>query len=170
VIGSKALTPRAAVLCGVCAGVAGTGAMTLWQTISAKLQETEESESETPPADPWEQAPAPAKVAKRVSEGVFDKDVSAELIPTLSNVMHWAYGTSWGAIYSIAVAGRPGATVRRGAIFGAAVWGSSYLQLVPMGIYQPPWKYQPQELALDLSYHFVYGLGVALAFELLERR
>ncbi|MFL5859170.1 MAG: hypothetical protein ACJ780_00060 [Solirubrobacteraceae bacterium] len=27
------------------------------------------------------------------------------------------------------------------------------------GLYQPPWKYSPQQLALDLSHHLVYGVG-----------
>ena len=54
-----------------------------------------------------------------------------------------------------------GLTVRR----GAAVFAT----LVPLGIYEPPWKYPPKELAIDLSYHLVYGLGVAGAYRLLER-
>ena len=49
------------------------------------------------------------------------------------------------------------------------MWGVSYATLVPLGIYEPPWKYPPKELAIDLSYHLVYGLGVAAAYRLLER-
>ncbi len=47
--------------------------------------------------------------------------------------------------------------------------GFSYATLVPLGIYEPPWKYPPKELAIDLSYHLVYGLGVAGAYRLIER-
>jgi hypothetical protein len=39
---------------------------------------------------------------------------------------------------------------------------------VPLGIYKPPWKYPPQELGLDLSYHLVYGAGVAAAYAALQ--
>jgi len=40
----------------------------------------------------------------------------------------------------------------------------------PLGIYEPPWRYPPKELAIDLSYHLVYGLGVAGTYRLLEQR
>jgi len=45
----------------------------------------------------------------------------------------------------------------------------SYVQLVPMGLYDPPWKTPPQELALDLSYHLAYGVGVAGAYRLVTQ-
>lgn len=51
-------------------------------------------------------------------------------------------------------------------MFGTGVWLVSYLTLVPMGLYQPPWRYPPGELALDLSYHLAYGVGTGVAFEL----
>jgi hypothetical protein len=162
--------PLRAVLRGAVAGGFGTAAMTAWQTLSAKLQGSVEQERPGERSnDPWADAPAPAKVAKRISEAVLGRGVSPELIPLLSNVMHWAYGAGWGAVYGLTVAGRPAAALRRGATFGATVWGSSYLELVPMGIYEPPWKYELQELALDLSYHMAYGLGTAIAFKVLER-
>ncbi len=56
-----------------------------------------------------------------------------------------------------------------GAAFGTGAWAASYAELVPLGIYQPPWRYPAKELALDLSYHLVYGLAVAGAFAVLER-
>ena len=46
----------------------------------------------------------------------------------------------------------------------------SYAQLVPMGIYEPPWRYPVRELATDLSYHLVYGSAVAEAFGALNGR
>jgi hypothetical protein len=36
-------------------------------------------------------------------------------------------------------------------------------------VYQPPWKYPAKELAVDLSYHVVYGLAVAAAYAALDR-
>lgn len=151
---------------GLVAGVVGTAAMTAWQELSAKLQSSgEDGTQQAHPQDPWENASAPAQVAKRVSEVVFGREISSDLIPVLTNVMHWAYGTGWGAVYGL-VTGSNGKRrpLRRGALFGAGVWMTSYAQLVPMGLYEPPWKYAPTELAMDLSYHLVYGAGVGLAF------
>jgi hypothetical protein len=167
---SRLRSPLGAVAGGIVAGVLGTAAMTAWQTAAAKLRSSEPSESQAEePKDPWEQASAPAKLAKRIGEGVFHREVSADLIPLLTNAMHWGYGTGWGAVYAIATTGRRRSTIRRGAAFGAIMWASSYAQLVPIGLYAPPWTYEPQELALDLSYHLVYGTGVALALKTIDR-
>jgi hypothetical protein len=52
----------------------------------------------------------------------------------------------------------------RGLRLGVAAWTASYAQLVPLGLYEPPWRYPAEELALDLSYHLVYGAAVAEAW------
>lgn len=154
---------------GAMAGVAGTAGMTAWQELSAKLQSSSGGESEgSGPTDPWEQAPAPAKVGRLLLRAL-GYDVPASQIDLLTNVMHWGYGTTWGALYG-AVAGnaareRP---LGRGLGFGSLVWIMSYVQLVPLGIYDPPWTYSPQELAMDLSYHLAYGAGLGTAGALLE--
>lgn len=171
-------TPLGEVARGIAAGVVGTGFMTLAQTLPAKLQSSDggSQDEQTPQQqegerDPWEQASMPAKVAKRVSEGVFEHEVPPERIPLLTHGMHWAYGTGWGAVYGIVRGSRAHqAPLRHGLLFGTAVWAMSYVQLVPMGIYEPPWKYAPKDIAMEVGYHLAYGLGVASAFGLLERR
>jgi len=52
--------------------------------------------------------------------------------------MHWGYGTTWGILYTLVRGTKEHSIVREGIAF---VWSASYLQLVPMGIYRPPWKY-----------------------------
>jgi hypothetical protein len=168
----KQLTPLEAVARGLAAGVVGTGFMTAWQETAAKLQSSLQNggPEPQPSEDPWDDASAPAKLAKRIGEGVFHKHVSPKLIPLLTNAMHWGYGTGWGTVYGLAAGSAqrsPG--LPAGAVFGTVVWMMSYVQLVPMGLYDPPWKTPPQELALDLSYHLVYGVGVAGAYRLIKR-
>jgi hypothetical protein len=162
----RTLVERAAR--GVLAGLAGTATMTAWQELSAKLQSSGGDGEASQPPDPWERAPAPAK-AGRLLLGAVGYDVPAERIDLLTNVMHWGYGTSWGAIYGAvmgnAAVDRP---LARGLAFGTWVWVMSYIQMVPLGIYEPPWKYSPQELAWDLSYHLAYGAGVGTAGALVE--
>lgn len=160
------VTPLGAVARGVLAGVAGTAAMTAWQELSARLQgdgKSDGGDSSAADRDPWESAPAPAKVAKRVLEGVFRKPVGPNRIELLTNVTHWGYGTAWGAVYGLVQGTVRANPVAHGLTFGAGVWAMSYVQLVPTGLYEPPWKYPPKTLALDASYHLVYGLGVGIA-------
>jgi hypothetical protein len=35
-----------------------------------------------------------------------------------------------------------------------------------MGLYEPPWKYAPADLAFDLSYHLAYGAGTSIGYRL----
>lgn len=59
--------------------------------------------------------------------------------------------------------------VRRGVRFGLGVWAASYVQLVPMGLSEPPWKYPAKDTAMELSYHLVYGVGVRVGFAAARR-
>jgi hypothetical protein len=171
------VTPLGAVARGLVAGATGTAVMTAWQELSMKLQGSGGTgdggggaEAAAPDQqDPWEQASAPARVACKVLTGVFGREVPPERIGLLTNVMHWGYGTSWGALYGLLQGTTPGPALRRGLLFGTGVWVMSYVTLVPMGLYQPPWKYPPKELALDLSYHLAYGTGVGAGYALVDR-
>jgi hypothetical protein len=135
--------------------------MTAWQELSSRLSGGGEGGGDAP-SDPWATAPAPAKVARKFATDVLGRDVSPDRIPLLTNLMHWGTGVGWGVAYGIAERALPGGTLRKGLAWGTTVWAASYAQLVPMGIYEPPWKYPPRVLGLDLSYHLVYGVGTGL--------
>jgi hypothetical protein len=173
---SRSQTPLGRIVRGIAAGVVGTGAMTLTQTLPARLQSSaggsadDETSRQQGPQDPWEQASAPAKVAKRISEGIFHHEVPPERIPLLTHGMHWSYGTGWGPVYGLALGRADAAPLRHGLLFGTAVWALSYVQLVAMGIYELPWKYARKDIAMEVGYHLAYGVGVAATFRLLDRR
>jgi hypothetical protein len=139
-------SPLGAVIRGVGAGAIGTLAMTAWQELAGRLGSSGgEGGSDAPSpqsSDPWEEAPVPAKVARRIGEGVLGR-VSSDLIPLLRNVMHRSYGTGWGIVYGIRAGSVPRSSVlRSGALFGTGVWVASY--------------------------HLVYGTGTSVGFELLD--
>ena len=165
-------TPLGAAARGLIAGVVGTAAMTLHQELVSKLRD---SGSDAGPSksdeqkDPWKSAPAPAVVARRILEGVFRREVPAEKIGLAANVMHWAYGVGWGAVFGLVAGSSENHPLKLAPPFGAAVWAASYAQLVPMGLYEPPWTYSPQTLANDLGYHLTYGVGVAAGYTLADR-
>ncbi len=148
---SKTPTPVGAVARGLAAGVAGTAAMTVYQTAVAKIRGTEASTT-------------PAEVGKRVIRGVFHRRFNEHQTPLLNNAMHWSYGTGWGTAYALTddVGNLPVAA--RGLAFGTMVWGASLLELPAMKLAPPVWDYPPLELTLDVSYHLVYGVAVAAAY------
>jgi uncharacterized membrane protein YagU involved in acid resistance len=157
----SALTTVAA---GLGAGAVGTLAMTGWQELSSRLMSNgSDSSSEDTPSDPWEQASVPAQVARKLAN-VVGIDPDPKRIPLLTNLMHWSYGTGWGPVYALLPKRRG-----NGLLFGAGVWLMSYVQLVPLGLYEPPWKYPLSQLGLDLSYHLVYGAGTEAGDALITR-
>lgn len=169
-------SPLAAIVQGLAAGLIGNAIFTAYQELQTKLQssESEESgeeneqqeESGGPPED-WSEASAPAQVGQRIVEGVFKRDVSTEQADLLTNVMHWLYGTSWGALYGVLeeTEHRP---VRNGVALAGAVMAADYTLLPAMKLYQPPWEYGPRTLGKDFANHVVYGLAVAGAYRALD--
>jgi hypothetical protein len=155
-----------ALLRGVVAGIAGTGVMTAYQLAVAKAQGKPLA---TPVPHRWADAPAPAQAAKKIADAVGQgRRFTREDVPLLTNAMHWLYGVTWGAFYGAAAGRSSPDPVAGGLAFGTGVWSASYAELVPLGVYEPPWKYPPKELSLDLSYHLVYGLAVDLAYDALD--
>jgi hypothetical protein len=147
---------------GLLAGVVGTGAMTAYQLAVRKARG---QRLDTPVPRTWAEAPAPAQVAKKAAElAGKPRAVTKRDVPKLTNLMHWGYGTFWGVAYGLAARRAQPRTLTGATVLGASLWGAAYAELAPLGIYEPPWKYPPQDLALDLSYHLVYGVGVAAAW------
>jgi len=148
-------TPLGAVARGLAAGAAGTAAMTVYQTAVAKLRGTEASTT-------------PAEVGKRVIRGVFHRRFDEGRTGLLNNAMHWSYGTSWGTVYALSDGVAGGPVIPRGLAFGGLVWGASLVELPAMKLAPPVWEYPPIELALDVSYHLVYGVAAAAAYAALR--
>ncbi len=152
-----------ALIRGLAAGVAGTAAMTAYQTIVSRIRGGGSSrEPET-----WDDAPAPAQVGRKALR-LVGVEVARDRIPLLTNVVHWSYGTFWGAVYGVAYAlGVEAPWLVTGIVFGLLVWLFGYVVLPLLRVYDPIWKYDAKTLALDASYHLVFGIGVAAAFRLL---
>ena len=134
------------LLKGVIAGIAGTGVMTAYQMGVAKLRGQPVG---TDVPHRWADAPAPAQVAKKAADAVGQGSrFTREDVPLLTNAMHWLYGIGWGAPV------RRGRTRSRAASPSAPASGAR-LRRYP-GL-RGAVEYPKRELALDLSYHLVYG-------------
>jgi uncharacterized membrane protein YagU involved in acid resistance len=114
----------------------------------------------------WENAPAPALVAKRLLESVVKHEVSPRYARFLNNATHWGFGLATGAGYGLLLGSRK-PKLWFGLPFGAAVWASGYVVFPQLGVYEPIWKYDLETLRKDLSAHLVFGTATAAAFCLL---
>jgi hypothetical protein len=167
-----ALTPIAAVACGIAAGAVGTLAMdALWfGRYKRGRGESDFLEWEfSSGLSSWDAAPAPALVGKRLVEGVFQRELPPGRAALVNNVTHWAYGALAGAQYGIVAGSLCAPRVCYGVPFGATIWATSYVILPAAKLYKPIWEYDRGTLAKDLSAHLVYGLATATSFEALRR-
>jgi len=155
-------TPLAAVAQGLCAGALGNAIFTAYQELVLKRGEDGPDRPKS-----WSETPEPAQVGRRVAEGVFKRSVPLANADLVTTVVHWLYGTSWGAVYGIIEE-----SVRRPLLSGVtlttAVMASDYTLLPAMKLYAPPWEYPPATLAKDFGNHLVYGLAVAGAYRALD--
>ena len=109
---------------GLVAGVAGTAAMTAAQLVAAKLRG---QDGGTPVPESWEDAPAPAQVAKKGAAALGEGDrIRREHVPALTNAMHWAYGVGWGAVYGLAARRARPTPVAGAAALGGGIWAAQY--------------------------------------------
>jgi hypothetical protein len=142
----------AAVGKGLFAGVVGTVAMTASSTIEMKLRGRPASS-------------APAAAASKVL-GVEPKGQSEEA--RFSSIVHWGYGTSWGAVRGlIGAAGLRG--LRANATHLGAVWGAEQAMLPALGVAPPFWEWEAKEVASDAFHHLVYASATGAAYALLDR-
>ncbi|WCO68167.1 hypothetical protein PO878_05440 [Iamia majanohamensis] len=116
----------------------------------------------------FDEASAPGQVGRRVA-GAVGVELPDAAAATTTNVVHWATGAQWGALYGLAAGrgGRPSPAL--GLLLGPTAWGSAYVLLGAAGIYEPIWTYDRETLARDLSAHLVFGLATAATYRLLDR-
>jgi hypothetical protein len=165
------MTPLAAVVWGLLAGVVGTASIDAVRYLTYRRGGGQDAPLawEFPPVDSWDKAPAPGLVVKRVAEGFTGKKIPDRRAFLISTLGHWAYGSASAAVYGIVAGSLRRPRPRYGLPFGAAVWLLGYLVLPEGGLYKPIWDYDAQTLAKDLVGHLAYGAGTGGAFWLLTR-
>ena len=135
---------------GLFAGVVGTAAMTVSSTLEMKIRER-----------PGSSAPeAAGKVL-----GVEPKGEAEQA--RFSNMIHWGYGTSWGAVRGlIGAAGLegPGAA----AAHLGVVWGTEQVMLPALSVAPPFWRWGVKEVAIDTLHHLVYAGATSAAYDFLD--
>jgi hypothetical protein len=137
---------------GLAAGLVGTAAMTLSTTVEMRLRERESSD-------------APAAAAGKVL-GVKPVDENAEA--RFAQVVHYGYGTGWGAVRgALATLGLP--PVVASAAHLALVWGSELVLLPSLDVAPPVTEWGAREALVDAWHHLVYAVATGAAYTVLDR-
>lgn len=136
---------------GLFAGAFGTAVMTASSTIEMKLRGRKASS-------------APADAAEKVL-GVEPKSESDE--QRFSTLVHFGYGTGWGAVRGVLGAVGIDGVVATIIHFGL-VWGAEQMMLPRLKVAPPVKEWGAQEIAIDGFHHLVYATATGVAFDLVE--
>lgn len=137
---------------GLAAGFAGTVAMTAAQMVEMKITKREGS-------------PMPAKAVEKVFHIEPESDQAEARLGT---VVHFAYGTSWGAVRGLLhTLGLPPG--RAMATHWTVVQSTEAVMLPSLKLTPPPTQWGGKQLAQDTLFHGIYAAATELAFEYLRR-
>jgi putative membrane protein len=103
--------------------------------------------------------PATVRTASAISEGVFGHNLTAREKEIAGPVVHYAVGTTAGAVYGLAAEYEPDVTTLAGIPFGAAFWMIVDEGALPLlGLAKGPMAYPISTHAYALASHLVFGL------------
>ena len=103
--------------------------------------------------------PATVKTASAISQGVFGHNLTAREKEIAGPVVHYAVGTTAGAVYGLAAEYEPDVTTLTGIPFGAAFWIVVDEGALPLlGLARGPTSYPVSTHAYALASHLVFGL------------
>jgi putative membrane protein len=111
----------------------------------------------------WLHTPPPVAITENVAElaGEDPSRESAEFQAAWLGA-HFAYGAVCGAAYTMLRPALPQPEPAGGLLFGGAVWGISYLGLMPaLHLFPPATADLPSRQAVMIAAHAVFGLTLA---------
>lgn len=136
---------------GAAAGALGTAAMTVTQAIEMRFTGRKASL-------------VPGEVGARLAR----MKVRGRKKRRLSLGVHWAHGLNGGVVRGL-IGLTPLSGASASAAHFAALWGSDVTLYMALGIAAAPWRWDRDELAVDLLHKGVYAAVTSAAFERLNR-
>ena len=145
-------------LAGLVGGLLAAGAMSLAHQILPKPDA---------PADEGEDATV--KTADNITRGVAGRPLPERAKPAASQIVHYAFGGSVGAVYGGVAELMPRVSAGFGVPFGLAVWLGAHVITVPaLGLAESPARRPLSKEAPELGLHVVYGAVVELVRRLVR--
>jgi hypothetical protein len=111
----------------------------------------------------WLRTPPPAQITETVAERAGeDPDAGSPEFQAAWMAVHLGYGAACGLLYAAARPLLPRSEIAAGLLFGGAVWGVSYLGVLPgLDLFPPAEHDSRQRQAVMIAAHAVYGTSLA---------
>ena len=157
------------LVAGVIGGVVASWAMDRFQYWWLSFDGSDERELQQAPSDHQEE-PATVKTASAISEAVFGHSLTVKEKEIAGPIVHYAVGTTAGAVYGLAAEYEPDVTTLAGIPFGAAFWMVVDEGALPLlGLAKGPTAYPISTHAYALASHLVFGLTVEVVRSTVRR-
>ncbi len=137
---------------GLVAGLVGTAVMTAAQMIEMHFSGRKPSDT-------------PYQAVKKTFGIETKTDEDKEFV---SNVTHFAYGSSWGIPRGLMAAFGAKGVAGSTSHFGA-VWGTELIMLPSMDIAEPVTTWKPRAIAEDALFHGVYAIVAGITADYLAK-
>jgi uncharacterized membrane protein YagU involved in acid resistance len=112
------------------------------------------AESQSQPAD----EDSTVKAASAISQAIFHHGLTAAQKEMAGPAVHYAFGTTMGALYGVLADGRDSRRLGWGLPFGATIWLGAHVITVPaLGLSKPITREAPATEAVEFISHLVYG-------------
>lgn len=149
------------VCIGAAAGLAATGPMTL---------SMEAMHGELPASERYPLPPRLITMQVMRKVGALPHLTSRQRT-ALTLACHFGYGAGMGSAYALTAHRVPGHPLAKGVGFGLAVWGASYLGLLPaMGVLPPATRTPLRRNLLMIGAHVVWGGVCGVLVNALDKR
>src|SRR5437773_11715492 len=124
-----------------------------WLTFEGSNKQKTQSEERN------QEEPATVKTASAISEALFGHSLTVKEKDIAGPIVHYAVGTTAGAVYGIAAEYEPNVTTIAGIPFGAAFWMVVDEGALPLlRLAKGPTAYPSSTHAYALASHLVFGL------------
>jgi uncharacterized membrane protein YagU involved in acid resistance len=158
---NKAQRIGKSVLIGAVSGLAASWVMNQYWTAEAKLKEqlqpTENKAAQRQQRQHEPENPT-VEVAQAVSRTVAGQDVPDEYKQQAGAAVHYAFGTSMGALYGLLTEVAPISRAGFGLAYATAVWLAADEIMIPaLKLSKPPDEYPLSKHMEGLGAHLVYG-------------
>lgn len=137
---------------GIISGLAGTLVMTAAQMIEMKISGRKPSDT-------------PYQAVKKTFGIEAQSEKDKELV---SNVTHFAYGSTWGVPRGLMAAFGTNGVAGTSAHFGA-VWGTELGMLPAMDVAEPVTTWGPKAIAEDAMFHAIYAITAGITADALAK-
>lgn len=107
--------------------------------------------------------PPPVEITENVAERAGEEpDRESPVFQVSWLAAHAGYGAACGALYALVRPALPRSDLAAGLVFGGAVWGVSYLGLLPaLDLFPPAQEDSPSRQGVMIAAHAVYGASLA---------